>query len=99
MMSLGGLGVAGTSTAGAQVSVVAWTSSYCDYFIVSTLGGYAALEWYGGAYPRRGMRLYGLRNRYGFQGLGSGALRMRVWVEDYWLSGREAVQIVRNNGC
>lgn len=85
--------------ASAQASTVLWTSYSCDYFIVSRLGNFSVLEWYGGTLPYRGMRLYGLKNRYGFQRVGSGSRRMQVWVEDFWLSAREAVWIVRDKGC
>ncbi len=84
--------------ASAQSSTVAYSAYSCDYFVVSTgYGNYSVLEWYGGSLPYTGMRLYGLKPRFGFQRLGSGSLRMSVWVEGYWLSARQAARSYRTN--
>ena len=65
-----------------------YTESGCDYFIVEAYMGYALLEWFGGAIPEVGDIIRGDFESYGFRDLNvvNRGRRIRVWVEDYWLS-------------
>lgn len=52
------------------------------------------LEWYGGSIPRKGDIIVGDFKSYGFRDIYNLTTHseLRVWVEDYWLSGDEAME-------
>ena len=78
--------------------MITWTQAGCDYFIAEKADGFVVLEWYGGSLPNEGDTWYGVENTYGFQGIGSGSKRMRVWTEDYLLPESSALSTA-NEKC
>src|SRR4030095_16448180 len=52
--------------ASAARGIVAWVGPGCDYFVAETPMGYAVLEWYGGARPRKGDLVVGAFEKFGF---------------------------------
>lgn len=82
----------GSGAAYAEIGVVAYYKSGCDYYIVSASQGYALLEWYGGDDPMEGDKLAGTLS-YGMQTLVN--LRTesdtQAWVEDFMLSEDDAI--------
>lgn len=74
--------------------VVVLHPSGCDYFICATENDYLVLEWYGGNDPDKGDVLTGKFSTYGFidgYNLTQGR-KLRVWVEDFWLSKDVAIE-------
>src|SRR5688572_17899480 len=81
----------------AATGYIAYADSSCDYFIVETNRGFALLEWYGGYSPSEsdiGDVLVGNYERYGFKNIydATAKRKMRVWVEDYWLSQDSVIE-------
>lgn len=70
--------------------------SGCDYFVVESAAGFAVLEWYGGNDPDEGDRLVGAFETYGMQDVFNATAddELRVWVEDFWLTRRRALEIM-----
>jgi hypothetical protein len=71
--------------------------SGCDYFLVSSVQGYALLEWYGGPDPDVGDTVRGKFETYGMHSLlvnddDDEDNTLKVWVEDYWLSREDALE-------
>lgn len=71
----------------------------CDHFIVETNGGYSLLEWYGGVVSIwEGDKVFGEIHSYGFKDIYiDGRGEMRVWVEDYWMTDRDALKYFYSN--
>ncbi|KAA0876464.1 hypothetical protein [Nitrincola tapanii] len=71
----------------------------CDHFVVETSGGYSLLEWYGGVVTIwEGDKVFGEIHSYGFKDIYiDGRGEMRVWVEDYWVSDRDALEYFHSN--
>jgi len=82
-------------TAFAAKGEVVYKKSGCDYFIVETNIGYAILEWYGGNDPDEGDIIVGNFESYGFEDIYNlpADSDLRVWVEDYWLSWEDALEL------
>lgn len=82
-------------TAFAAKGEVVYKKSGCDYFIVETLMGYAVLEWYGGNDPDIGDRIVGDFESYGFKDIYNVTAdsELQVWVENYWLSWEDALEL------
>lgn len=77
-----------------DAAVITRTLSGCDYFMAEKRTGYVVLEWYGGSLPDEGDTWYGIDDTYGFQDIGSGSSRMKVWTEDYQLSEARAYEVL-----
>ncbi len=79
-----------------QGMVVYPPQSLCDYFIVETSRGYTLLQLWSFTFrePRKGDLIVGELERFGFQTVFNITqdVTYRVWVENYWLSAKEAVQ-------
>lgn len=89
-----------TSSAWAARGVVVFTVNFCDYFVVASGdGSYAVLEWYGGAISLKGDVVVGNYETYGFQNIYNLTQdeEMEVWVEDYWLGRKQAIEKVYEN--
>lgn len=71
----------------------------CDHFIVETSQGYSLLEWFGGVVTIwEGDKVLGEIHSYGFKDIYIGGRgKMRVWVEDYWMSDSEALKYFHSN--
>lgn len=56
--------------------------------------GFALLEWYGGNDPSEGDVLVGDYESYGFKNIfnATANAKLRVWVEEYWLSEDDVVE-------
>ena len=88
------LAFAATQFAFAAKGVVVLKQNSCDYFLVSTNKGYALLEWYGGIDPDVGDTIAGEFESYGMKDVVNltSNRQMRVWVDDFWLSKRRALE-------
>ncbi len=73
---------------------IVYTLPGCDYFLISTSSGYTFAEWWGGALPMRGDLLFGELWSFGFKYFYniSQKRKMKVWIDDYWLSRTRAVE-------
>lgn len=82
-------------TAFAAKGEVVYKKSGCDYFIVETVMGYTVLEWHGGNEPDIGDIIVGDFESYGFKDIYNltADSELRVWVEDYWLSWEDAIEL------
>lgn len=82
-------------TSFAAKGLVIYKKSGCDYFIVVTDMGYALLEWYGGSDPNEGDVIVGNFESYGFKDIYNltSDSELRVWVEDYWLSKEDVLEL------
>jgi len=89
-----------TLAATSITSIVIDTYDDCDYFVAGNTNGFVVLEWYGGIMPEEMDKLVGQINSYGFKNIYNTTKRrnLRVWVEDYLLTAREAVEII-NEKC
>lgn len=74
---------------------VVYKAPDCPYFIVNTILGYAILIWVGGNMPMRGNILIGNFEFYGMKEIynSSKDLKLRVIVENFWLSQDRAIEI------
>ena len=66
----------------------------CDYYIVEYPGGFALLEWYGGALPEEDDIIVGPFDGYGMKTVFNvtNDAESRVWVEDYALAWEDALE-------
>ena len=71
----------------------------CDHFVVETNLGYSLLEWYGGVTTIwEGDNVFGELHSYGFKDIEfQGRGKMRVWIEDYWMSDEDALRYCYSN--
>lgn len=83
-----------TSAAFAQKGEVVFKKSGCDYFIVETNMGFALLEWFGGNDPDKEDVIIGDFESYGMKDIynNTAESKLRVWVEDFWLSRANALE-------
>ena len=88
--------LAAIGVAHAATGTVVFRKSSCDYYVVETITGYAVLEWYGGNDPAKGDVLAGDFESYGMKEVFNltADSETQVWVEEYWLSRRKAIEVV-----
>lgn len=93
-LTFGFLGVIFASPVFAASGTIAYKHSSCDYYIVSTGGDYALLEWYGGYDPDTGDTLVGDFESYGFKDIydTTAGRETRVYVEDYFMSEDDVIE-------
>ncbi|MCS4503672.1 hypothetical protein NYO91_06210 [Arhodomonas aquaeolei] len=94
------VGVVLSVSASAEVGVVvAEDTPGCDYFVIETSGGYTLAEWYGGVVSIwEGEKVFGDFHSYGFKDIHiEGRGKMRVWLEDYWMSEDDAGEYFYGN--
>jgi hypothetical protein len=85
--------------ASAARGIVAWVGPGCDYFVAETPMGYAVLEWYGGARPRKGDLVVGAFEKFGFTDIyyARRDTQTHVRVDDYSLSADSAAERVADH--
>lgn len=74
--------------------VVTHRIASCDYFVVQAPNGYAVLEWYGGSEPDKGDIIVGDFEAYGMKDVFNltSDTTLTVWVDDFYLSSRSALE-------
>jgi len=75
---------------------VVYSDSYCDYYVVESVNGYAILRTFGGSRPYEGAVLYGNFSNYGardFYNRSSGYV-FTAEVMEYWLTYYEALDAI-----
>jgi hypothetical protein len=80
--------------------VIAYEGRGCSVYAISTPTGYTIAEWYGGlAY--QGDMVVGELNSYGFQTLYNTTRdgKLRVWIDDFWLSRDRAIEKLLEKRC
>ena len=79
----------------AAKGVVVYKKSDCDYYIVEALLGFVVLEWYGGNDPSVGDTLVGDYETYGMKDIYNltADSETKVWVEDFWLTKDDAMEM------
>jgi hypothetical protein len=65
-----------------------------DYIIIECGYGYTFAEWYGGSTPDVGDKIVGKLNNYGFKDVynSSKGSKMRIYIDDYWMSESSALE-------
>lgn len=78
----------------AEVGIVSFRVSGCDYYLIAAPSGLVLAEWYGGYDPSRDDKVIGSFNTYGFVTLfvGSNASETNAYIEDYMLDNEDALE-------